>query len=524
MNSDGAAAWSGGDEHPPPAASARSEREAPSDNADGADHYDVVGHLAVLGERLRAVESEILAAITDVLTGCETSDRAANLAYIHGHRRPAALVEDVLGVSSRTAHQLIQVARGIGSQLSLTGQPIPPDFACVGAAVESGAIGAETAAVIVGALGPVISRADADEFAIAEEALVQMATGTTPSGPGAGERHSCDLVRAAAKVWVARIDPDGIEPEAERAHRERSFWIAKRGRRGLHSVGGHVPTELAMRFHAARDALMKHANSADVDPCTADPRDEAPLAVGTASIESSNGIPAIDPTTAAESDVISALDDRRTPEQLGADLLAAMLTAFASSDTFASPPAVLVTIGGTIEQSFSARRDTRGDALGAVREVDHTMREADHTEREANDAVLLTDRIGMIGDEPLARSSVSRIACDAGVQPAWLAENGRLIALETPTRFFTKHQRRAMVARDGPTCLIRNCSVPASACEAHHVVPAADGGPTHVDNGVLLCWAHHRMMELRYWVITMRDGVPTARRNPMQRPHYVRRM
>ncbi|MFD4421410.1 HNH endonuclease signature motif containing protein [Agromyces sp. NPDC058484] len=55
------------------------------------------------------------------------------------------------------------------------------------------------------------------------------------------------------------------------------------------------------------------------------------------------------------------------------------------------------------------------------------------------------------------------------------------------------------------------CSVPASWCEIHHVIPDADGGPTHPDNGVLLCWFHHRTIDTSGWGIRMFHGVPHIR-------------
>ena len=88
--------------------------------------------------------------------------------------------------------------------------------------------------------------------------------------------------------------------------------------------------------------------------------------------------------------------------------------------------------------------------------------------------------------------------------------HGRIIALGSPERCFTPHQRRAITLRDGG-CLIPGCSVPAAWCEIHHVIPDAHGGPTHPDNGVLLCWFHHRTIDTSGWGIRMLRGVPHIR-------------
>jgi hypothetical protein len=37
------------------------------------------------------------------------------------------------------------------------------------------------------------------------------------------------------------------------------------------------------------------------------------------------------------------------------------------------------------------------------------------------------------------------------------------------------------------------------------------GGPTHTDNGVLLCWFHHRTIDTGGWAVRMFNGVPHVR-------------
>jgi hypothetical protein len=96
-------------------------------------------------------------------------------------------------------------------------------------------------------------------------------------------------------------------------------------------------------------------------------------------------------------------------------------------------------------------------------------------------------------DSPLSPTTVKQMVCTGGIQKVLLGTNGRILQLGSPQRCFTAVQRRAITARDGG-CLIPGCSIPAGWCEVHHVIPAADGGPTHTDNGVLLCWFHHRTL------------------------------
>jgi Domain of unknown function (DUF222) len=110
-------------------------------------------------------------------------------------------------------------------------------------------------------------------------------------------------------------------------------------------------------------------------------------------------------------------------------------------------------------------------------------------------------------EAPISIRSVKQVACTGGIQNVTLDNDGRVLALGSVQRCFTASQRRAISVRDGG-CLIPGCKVPASWCEIHHVIPAAAGGPTHTDNGVLLCWFHHRSIDTSGWEIRMVEGVP----------------
>jgi hypothetical protein len=86
-----------------------------------------------------------------------------------------------------------------------------------------------------------------------------------------------------------------------------------------------------------------------------------------------------------------------------------------------------------------------------------------------------------------------------------------------PTLVVNRHQRRAIALRDG-NCIIPACAVPAAWCEIHHVTDHAKGGPTHTDNGVLLCWYHHRFIDRSEWKIRMHHGVPEVQAPPWYDP------
>ena len=74
-------------------------------------------------------------------------------------------------------------------------------------------------------------------------------------------------------------------------------------------------------------------------------------------------------------------------------------------------------------------------------------------------------------------------------------------------RLFTEGQRLALIARDGG-CSFPGCDRPPQHCQAHHVIDYADGGPTSIENGTLICGYHHRSFAQLGWSCEMRDGLP----------------
>ncbi|PKI90558.1 hypothetical protein CW368_10260 [Actinomycetales bacterium SN12] len=104
----------------------------------------------------------------------------------------------------------------------------------------------------------------------------------------------------------------------------------------------------------------------------------------------------------------------------------------------------------------------------------------------------------------------AQVGCAGGIQRVLFDDHGRIVSLGTSGRIFNALQRRAIIARDGG-CVIPGCTIPATWCEIHHVIEHAAGGATHTDNGVALCWHHHRTLHLSEWQVRMRGGVPEIR-------------
>jgi hypothetical protein len=110
--------------------------------------------------------------------------------------------------------------------------------------------------------------------------------------------------------------------------------------------------------------------------------------------------------------------------------------------------------------------------------------------------------------------SARRLACDATVARVLMRGASEVLDLGRRTRVVSAPQRRALVHRDGG-CVFPGCDRPDPWCDAHHLVHWTRGGPTDLDNLVLLCRRHHVAVHERGWKLA-RD--PTTDRWMATRP------
>lgn len=97
---------------------------------------------------------------------------------------------------------------------------------------------------------------------------------------------------------------------------------------------------------------------------------------------------------------------------------------------------------------------------------------------------------GHLVDEQATRT----MACDATFARLVLSPEGEVLNLGRSQRLIKGGLRRALAARD-KGCAFPGCEVPAMACDGHHIIPWQQGGTTSLGNAVLLCPAHHRLVE-----------------------------
>ncbi|WP_420639741.1 DUF222 domain-containing protein [Candidatus Poriferisocius sp.] len=95
----------------------------------------------------------------------------------------------------------------------------------------------------------------------------------------------------------------------------------------------------------------------------------------------------------------------------------------------------------------------------------------------------------LIDGTPIEIEELRRLACDADIIPAIFGSDGQPLYLGRTQRAPNQAQRLALYARD-QACV--DCGLAAQACDIHHIQPWEHGGPTNIDNLVLLCPTCHR--------------------------------
>ena len=207
--------------------------------------------------------------------------------------------------------------------------------------------------------------------------------------------------------------------------------------------------------------------------------------------------------------------DHVPPAARRADGLMAMVEAASASDTVpvrgGLPVALNVTLTAT-EPGDALAVTSRGHRLTAA-ELRFTC--CDPT---VTPILVRRGRAGVAGSQgaagpPGAEGPPGEAAWPRDATSADPGEAGRILAIAEAllgermplavgrtSRVATPAQRRALAVRDGG-CVIPGCGVPAEICQVHHLHEWAQGGGTDRDNMVLLCWNHHRQVDLQMWRI-----------------------
>ena len=94
---------------------------------------------------------------------------------------------------------------------------------------------------------------------------------------------------------------------------------------------------------------------------------------------------------------------------------------------------------------------------------------------------------GVGGIEP---ETARKLACDNDLLGALVDEHSDVLNLGRTRRLVSRAQRRALMIRDQGRCQFTGCHQ-SRYLKAHHLIHWFDGGPTDLDNLILLCQFHH---------------------------------
>jgi hypothetical protein len=250
-----------------------------------------------------------------------------------------------------------------------------------------------------------------------------------------------EKVARRARELRDELDAAGVA-DREQALREKRFLRLSPRPDGMTSIFGLLDPESA--------ALVTDA----IDCVTAPRR---------------NGPRFVDETERARAEAIER--DPRTTEQLALDALVEMVRIAGAAD--------------------------RGRVFGVRKPAVRVHVDADDLERR--------EGAGHLEGQTAAVSiaTVERIACSDGYVPVVFRPGGP-IDVGLTQRLFTERQRVALAAIWGG-CAHPDCDRPPSWTEAHHATEWENGGPTDIDNGVLLCRFHHMLVHNTGWTIRPPD-------------------
>lgn len=439
--------------------------------------------LRVAGEAQRRVE----AVVVEVVASVEPRPAGSgDLAFcgLFGCRTVGELLQRVLRVDATGATRVVKAARAVRRDVELTsGGSLPARWPALRASLLDGTVGVDG---VLAAIGPIERagarvgtadrlRADAELAAyarglpVAEQRADDEDSVTTRTDDEAAPPATPEDLRVLAQVIVQYLDPDGAEPAEEIAMRARGITLG-RVKDGVIPVRGGLLPEVAGQLQRLFDAYLNPKVEGPPQPGVAfRPSDTAHTSSPEVEGAGDGFLPSEDPVRTI---------DTRTRAQKQHDTFAAVLSIAARHDE-------MPRLGGaapTLVVSITAEDYATGSGWAHVDGV----------------------------DTPVSSRVAAHTACGGGVQRVLFDPAGRIIGIHTSDRVFNAHQRRAITLRDRE-CLIPGCHVPAAWCEIHHVHEHAHGGATHTDNGVALCWHHHRTLPTSGWEIRMRHGTPSVR-------------
>lgn len=436
-----------------------------------ASDTDLLDVLRAASALARQTESLLVEAAGEVAERSSSPDRSARLTSRLQCRNVAEVVTRTTRVSARRAVEWERASAEVRRSTGISsGELLPPQFPALRDALGEGEVTVEGLRAATMPLQDAAARIDTAQRLAADEQLAAAARGAGPEGTPAA---SPEDLKALSQALCLYLDPDGAEPRAEQALRRRGVTLGK-GRDGLVTFSGRLLPEVAAQFQRIVDSILNPRVPEFTPTCDATTVESG---TGGDDGDAAPGLAADAAEVRVPMDMSAAWGppDQRTAAQKRHDAFATALIAAAGSGE-------LPTLGGEAPTLvIVAREDDLLNGQGAGHVSEH--------------------------DQPVSLAAARQAACIGRVLRVTLDREGRITELLSKKRCFTKKQRAAIAARDGG-CIIPGCTVTANWCEVHHVIPAVERGPTHPDNGCLLCYVHHRTLDVTGWQIRMRNGIP----------------
>jgi len=146
-----------------------------------------------------------------------------------------------------------------------------------------------------------------------------------------------------------------------------------------------------------------------------------------------------------------------------------------------------------------------------------------HADLEALTSTTETTGVAELQAGPvIANATARRLSCDAIIETA-VYDDCRVLGVGRLTRTIPGWLRRQLWHRDGG-CRFTGCPHKGW-IHGHHIQHWADGGPTDLDNLILLCAYHHRFLHEHGWTIEGDPGgkltfhKPDGRIYPLSAPN-----
>jgi hypothetical protein len=304
-----------------------------------------------------------------------------------------------------------------------------------------------------------------------------------------------DPLRLRRLVTHLRLvaDPDSERDRAQRRHEQRGLWLSPT-LDNMIAVDGLLEAEVGQTLLAALEPLARPATAADARS-GGQRRADALAELARRALEAGRL-----PKTGGVRPQLSVLVDldrlQGHPDSLGGEVGWAGPLPPEACRRLACDSAVTRVLVTRQPTNPDSPLNHPGGHHGQADSCRH------HDQADSDSPGCLTDQL---------QTAATLLPPVLGGAPTQPLEVGRT------TRVVQPGQRLALAVRDGG-CVFPGCDRPLAWCEAHHVWHWVDGGPTDLDNLVLLCRAHHRAVHEGGWQLTHQpDGRLTA--TPPHRQH-----